>query len=406
MTAVANGDLDRKLNLAARGEIATLVDTINNMIDTLSTFAEQVTGVARDVGVDGRLGGQADVPGAAGVWRDLTNNVNELAGNLTNQVRAIRDVATAVTQGDLTRSITVEARGEIAQLKDTVNQMIRTLAETTKVNQEQDWLKTNVARFTRMLQGQRDLLTVARQILNELAPLVNAHHGAFYMTESDDEGQVLRLFASLRVPGAQEHRERLAVRPGPRRSGRARRQAHRDQPRCRADYIQITSRARRGAAARDRRRPDPVRGRGQGRHRARVVRAVHAASSSRSSTRCSSRSASSIATIEATMRTDELLRQSQSLTEELRSQQDELQQTNEELEEKAHQLTEQKAEVEKKNRQVELARQELEEKAEQLALTSKYKSQFLANMSHELRTPLNSLLILVAPARRQRRAAT
>src|SRR6476619_2961422 len=198
VTAVANGDLDRKLNLAARGEIATLVDTINNMIDTLSTFAEQVTGVARDVGVDGRLGGQADVPGAAGVWRDLTNNVNELAGNLTNQVRAIRDVATAVTQGDLTRSITVEARGEIAQLKDTVNQMIRTLAETTKVNQEQDWLKTNVARFTRMLQGQRDLLGVARQVLNELAPLVNAHHGAFYMTEATDDGkqQQLRLFAS------------------------------------------------------------------------------------------------------------------------------------------------------------------------------------------------------------------
>src|SRR5262245_31785283 len=196
VTAVDNGDLDRKLNLAARGEIATLVETINNMIDTLSTFAEQVTGVARDVGVDGRLGGQADVPGAAGVWRDLTNNVNELAGNLTNQVRAIRDVATAVTQGDLTRSITVEARGEIAQLKDTVNQMIRTLAETTKVNQEQDWVKTNVARFARMLQGQRDLLTVARQILNELAPLVNAHHGAFYMAEGEGDAQVLKLFAS------------------------------------------------------------------------------------------------------------------------------------------------------------------------------------------------------------------
>src|SRR5580698_4398904 len=200
VTAVANGDLDRTLNLSARGEIATLVDTINNMIDTLSTFAEQVTGVARDVGVDGQLGGQADVPGAAGVWRDLTNNVNELAGNLTNQVRAIRDVATAVTQGDLTRSITVEARGEIAQLKDTVNQMIRTLATTTKVNEEQDWLKTNVARFTRMLQGQRDLLTVARQVLNELAPLVNAHHGAFYMAEpaGDDDtgGPILKLFAA------------------------------------------------------------------------------------------------------------------------------------------------------------------------------------------------------------------
>ncbi len=228
VTAVANGDLDRELDLAARGEIATLVDTINNMIDTLSTFAEQVTGVARDVGVDGRLGGQADVPGAAGVWRDLTNNVNELAGNLTNQVRAIRDVATAVTQGDLTRSITVEARGEIAQLKDTVNQMIRTLAETTKVNQEQDWLKTNVARFTRMLQGQRDLLTVARQILNELAPLVNAHHGAFYMAELRRRAPGPEAVRLLRVSGAGDGLDDVAVRPGARRPGGARGQADRD----------------------------------------------------------------------------------------------------------------------------------------------------------------------------------
>src|ERR1044071_4561148 len=205
VTAVANGDLERKLNLAVRGEIATLVETINGMIDTLSTFAEQVTGVARQVGVEGRLGGPADVPGAAGVWRDLTNNVNELAGNLTGQVRAIRDVATAVTQGDLTRSITVEARGEIAQLKDTVNQMIRTLAETTKVNQEQDWLKTNAARFTRMIHNQRGLLTVARQVLNELAAVITVHHGAFYMTENDDAGPMLKLFASY------AYQERKAV---------------------------------------------------------------------------------------------------------------------------------------------------------------------------------------------------
>ncbi|MDB4953492.1 MAG: putative SigmaB asociated two-component system sensor protein [Myxococcales bacterium] len=392
VTAVANGDLDRKLNLAARGEIATLVDTINNMIDTLSTFAEQVTGVARDVGVDGRLGGQADVPGAAGVWRDLTNNVNELAGNLTNQVRAIRDVATAVTQGDLTRSITVEARGEIAQLKDTVNQMIRTLAETTKVNQEQDWLKTNVARFTRMLQGQRDLLTVARQILNELAPLVNAHHGAFYMTETDDEGQVLRLFASY----AYQERKHIANvwRFGQGLVGQAALEGKRivlsSVPK---DYIQITSAL--GESTPHAIVVVPILFEGE------VKGVIELASFEKFSgiqlaflDQMLESLGIVIATIEATMRTDELLRQSQSLTEELRSQQDELQQTNEELEEKAHQLTEQKAEVEKKNRQVELARQELEEKAEQLALTSKYKSQFLANMSHELRTPLNSLLIL------------
>jgi HAMP domain-containing protein/CheY-like chemotaxis protein/signal transduction histidine kinase len=392
VTAVANGDLDRKLNLAARGEIATLVETINNMIDTLSTFAEQVTGVARDVGVDGRLGGQADVPGAAGVWRDLTNNVNELAGNLTNQVRAIRDVATAVTQGDLTRSITVEARGEIAQLKDTVNQMIRTLAETTNVNRDQDWLKTNVARFTRMLQGQRDLLTVARQILNELAPLVSAHHGAFYMTENDDEGQVLRLFAAY----AYQERKNVANvwRFGQGLVGQAALEGKRivlaHVPK---DYIQITSAL--GEAAPHSIVVVPILFEGE------VKGVIELASFEKFSgiqlaflDQMLESLGIVIATIEATMRTDELLRQSQSLTEELRSQQEELQQTNEELEEKAHQLTEQKAEVEKKNRQVELARQELEEKAEQLALTSKYKSQFLANMSHELRTPLNSLLIL------------
>ncbi len=395
VTAVANGDLDRTLNLSARGEIATLVDTINDMIGTLSTFAEQVTGVARDVGVDGQLGGQADVPGAAGVWRDLTNNVNELAGNLTNQVRAIRDVATAVTQGDLTRSITVEARGEIAQLKDTVNQMIRTLATTTKVNEEQDWLKTNVARFTRMLQGQRDLLTVARQVLNELAPLVNAHHGAFYMAEpaSDtDAGQVMRLFAAY----AYQDSASLAAtwRFGQGLVGQAALERKRiAMSKVPPDYVRITSAL--GDASPHSIVVVPILFEGE------VKGVIELASFEPFSSiqlafldQMLESLGIVIATIEATMRTDELLRQSQSLTEELRNQQNELQQTNEELEEKAHQLTEQKGEVEKKNRQVELARQELEEKAEQLALTSKYKSQFLANMSHELRTPLNSLLIL------------
>jgi HAMP domain-containing protein/CheY-like chemotaxis protein len=392
VTAVANGDLERKLSLTARGEIATLVETINSMIDTLSTFAEQVTGVARNVGVEGVLGGQADVPGAAGVWRDLTNNVNELAGNLTGQVRSIRDVATAVTQGDLTRSITVEARGEIAQLKDTVNQMIRTLAETTKVNQEQDWLKTNVARFTRMLQGQRDLLTVARQILNELAPLVNALHGAFYMTESDDEGPILKLFASY----AYQERKTVssAWRFGQGLVGQAALEGKRIVlSKVPSDYIQISSAL--GEATPHSIVVVPILFEGE------VKGVIELASFEKFSgiqlaflDQMLESLGIVIATIEATMRTDELLRQSQSLTEELRSQQEELQQTNEELEEKAVQLTEQKAEVEKKNKQVELARQELEEKAEQLALTSKYKSQFLANMSHELRTPLNSLLIL------------
>ena len=184
MTAVANGDLQRKLTVEAKGEIAELADTINNMTDTLATFADQVTSVAREVGVEGKLGGQANVPGAAGTWRDLTDNVNGLAANLTTQVRAIAEVSTAVTKGDLTRSITVEAQGEVAALKDNINEMILNLKDTTQKNMEQDWLKTNLARFTRMLQGQRDMTTVAQMVLSELAPLVDAQQGVFYVNES------------------------------------------------------------------------------------------------------------------------------------------------------------------------------------------------------------------------------
>ena len=195
VTAVANGNLKRKLFLEAKGEIAELAETINNMIDTLATFAEQVTTVAREVGVQGKLGGQASVPGAAGTWRDLTDNVNGLAANLTSQLRAIADVATAVTEGDLTRSIQVEARGEVAFVKDNINEMIRNLRDTTLRNEEQDWLKTNLAKFTRMLQGQRDFLTVGRLILSELAPLVSAQQGAFYMVDKSNGESELKLLA-------------------------------------------------------------------------------------------------------------------------------------------------------------------------------------------------------------------
>src|SRR5262249_3302242 len=197
VTAVANGNLRQKLTVEAKGEVAALAETINNMTDTLATFAEQVTNVAREVGVDGRLGGQANVPGAAGTWKDLTGNVNLLAANLTNQVRAIAEVATAVTKGDLTRSIQVEARGEVAELKDNINTMIYNLRGTTERNQEQDWLKTNLAKFTRMLQGQRDLVTVGKLLLSELAPLVHAQQGAVYqMTgEASERGRLLDLLA-------------------------------------------------------------------------------------------------------------------------------------------------------------------------------------------------------------------
>ncbi len=196
VTAVANGDLKRKLFLEAKGEIAELAETINNMIDTLATFADQVTTVAREVGVEGKLGGQGNVPGAAGTWRDLTDNVNRLAANLTTQLRAIADVATAVTKGDLTRSIQVEAQGEVAFVKELINEMIRNLRDTTLRNEEQDWLKTNLTRFTRMLQGQRDFLTVGKLILSELAPLVSAQQGALYMIGSPEGESELNLLAT------------------------------------------------------------------------------------------------------------------------------------------------------------------------------------------------------------------
>ncbi len=200
VTAVANGDLTQKLTVNAKGEVAALAETINNMTDTLATFADQVTTVAREVGVEGRLGGQANVPGAAGTWKDLTGNVNLLADNLTNQVRAIAEVATAVTKGDLTRSIQVEASGEVAELKDNINTMIDNLRLTTDRNTEQDWLKTNLARFTGMLQGQRDLATVGRMLLSELAPLVNAQQGVIYKMETE-ESAGMRLLSAFADDG-------------------------------------------------------------------------------------------------------------------------------------------------------------------------------------------------------------
>src|SRR6202030_3479307 len=195
VTAVADGELTQKLTVNAKGEVAALAETINNMTDTLATFADQVTTVAREVGVEGRLGGQANVPGAAGTLEDLTGNVNLLAANLTNQVRAIAEVATAVTKGDLTRSVQVDARGEVAELKDYINTMIDNLRLTTDRNNEQDWLKTNLARFTGMLQGQRDLATVGRMLLSELAPLVNAQQGVIYQMEAEESGSMVLLSA-------------------------------------------------------------------------------------------------------------------------------------------------------------------------------------------------------------------
>jgi HAMP domain-containing protein/CheY-like chemotaxis protein len=385
VTAVANGDLKRKLVLETKGEIAELADTINAMIDTLATFADQVTTVAREVGIEGKLGGQARVPGAAGIWRDLTDNVNQLAANLTNQVRAIADVATAVTKGDLTRSIAVEAQGEVAALKDNINEMIVNLAETTRKNTDQDWLKTNIAKFTRMVQGQRDLLTVAQLLLSELAPLVSAQKGTFYIAEHNDGDAVLKFMAGYAYD---EHEEApVQFRFGQGLVGQCAREKERilvrDVP---ENYIRIQSSL--GNAAPTTIVVLPVLFEGE------VKAVVELASFHRLSDvhvafldQLTESIGIVLNTIAATMRTEQLLQQSQALAEEL-------QKTNAELQQKAQLLAEQNTEVEAKNREIEQAKQALEEKAEQLALTSKYKNEFLANMSHELRTPLNNLLIL------------
>jgi len=390
VTAVATGNLRQKLTVEAKGEVAALAETINSMTDTLLTFAEQVTNVAREVGVDGRLGGQANVPGTAGTWKDLTGNVNLLAANLTNQVRAIAEVATAVTKGDLTRSIQVEARGEVADLKDNINTMIDNLRATTERNEEQDWLKTNLARFTGMLQGQRDLVTVGRMLLSELAPLVNAQHGTVYQMESSDERPDLTLLASYARGGRQP--ERIALGEG--LVGQCALEKQRILlDRVPRTYARIQSSL--GTATPANVVVLPVLF--EGRTRA-VIELATLQPFTKTHLTFLEQLTQSIGvvlnTIEATMRTENLLQQSQQLTTELQVRQAELQQTNEELASKAKQLAEQYVEVERKNMEVEQARRALEEKATELALTSKYKSEFLANMSHELRTPLNSILIL------------
>jgi len=378
-TAVAQGDLSQKITVDAKGEILELKNTINTMVDQLSSFADEVTRVAREVGTEGKLGGQAEVAGVSGTWRDLTENVNQLAGNLTTQVRAIAEVSTAVTQGDLTRSISVEAQGEVAELKDNINQMIANLRDTTTRNQEQDWLKTNLARISGLMQGQRDLATVSQLIMSELTPTVSAQHGAFFLAAAEDGNDPeLRLIAGYGYERRTKVPKRFAL--GESLVGQAaleRKTIQIDEPP--ANYIRISSGLGSAAPASILIMPilfeDQLLG---------VIELAGLRAPSQIHRTFLEQLMETLGvvlnTIIANMRTEELLEQSQSL--------------NAELEQQAQLLEERNLDIERKNREIEQARIGLEEKAEQLAQSSRYKSEFLANMSHELRTPLNSLLIL------------
>ncbi|MGW0364591.1 HAMP domain-containing protein [Streptomyces sp. NPDC002990] len=397
-TAVANGDLSKKIDVDARGEILELKTTINTMVDQLSSFAAEVTRVAREVGSEGRLGGQAEVEGVSGTWKRLTENVNELAGNLTRQVRAIAEVASAVAEGDLTRSITVDASGEVAELKDNINSMVGSLRETTRANREQDWLKSNLAQISGLMQGHRDLAVVAELVMDELAPLVEASYGAFYLAEETDGETWLTLIGSFGRPSDSPAAQR--VRNGETLVGQAAR-SRRILTATNVPPTYLISSGLGGAT------PAslivlPILVEEQ------VLGVIELASFNAFTpvhrdflARLMETVGVNVSTIVANARTDELLGESQRLTvelqarsEQLQVQQDELQRSNAELEEKAALLATQNRDIETKNLEIEQARQELEDRAQQLSLASKYKSEFLANMSHELRTPLNSLLIL------------
>ncbi|NJP95609.1 HAMP domain-containing protein [Nonomuraea sp. FMUSA5-5] len=394
-TAVARGDLTRKIDVDARGEILELKTTINTMVDQLSAFAAEVTRVAREVGSEGRLGGQAEVEGVSGTWKRLTENVNELAGNLTRQVRAIAEVTSAVTSGDLTRSITVDAEGELADLKDNINSMVKSLRETTTANEQQDWLKSNLARMSSLMQGHRDLATVAELVMNELAPLVSAQYGAFFLAEESE----LKLISAYGYPVETDRPDRFRL--GQALVGQAastRRTIAVDE--VPAGYVKVSSGLGESLPASLIVLPIVV--------EEQVLGVIELASVQPFTPvhrtfldQLMETVGVNLNTIVANARTDELLKESQRLavelqarSEELQNQQEELQRSNAELEEKATLLARQNQDIETKNLEIEQARQELEDRAHQLSLASKYKSEFLANMSHELRTPLNSLLIL------------
>jgi HAMP domain-containing protein/GAF domain-containing protein len=381
VTAVAEGNLKRKLFVEAKGEIAELVDTINNMIDTLAMFAEQVTTVAREVGSEGKLGGQSHVPGAAGTWRDLNSNVNQLAAALTTQLRAISEVATAVTKGDLTRAITVDAQGEVAQMKDTINEMIRNLRDTTLKNSQQDWLKTNLANFSRLLQGQRDLIAVARMILSELASVVNAHQAVFYLVQHNTTNGVVDGDITIKLLAGYAHREQTNEPAEIRSGGDLIRQAVLEKRRILltevpANYLTISSGLVEVPTANIIILPVVF--------ESQVKAVIELASFQRFNSthqtfldQLTESIGIVLNTIEANSRTEDLLKQSQSLTDELQSRQLELRKTNLELAEEAE-------------TQAQLLREQAARAEAEAANDSK--DRFLAMLSHELRTPLSPIL--------------
>ncbi|MBT1183846.1 HAMP domain-containing protein [Streptomyces sp. CJ_13] len=409
-TAIAKGDMTKKIDIDARGEILELKTTINTMVDQLSSFADQVTRVAREVGTEGILGGQARVRDVDGTWRDLTESVNEMAGNLTRQVRAIAAVATAVTRGDLSLKVDVDAAGEIQVLQDNINTMIVNLRDTTLANKEQDWLKGNLARISALMQGRRELDDVASLIMSELTPVVSAQHGAFYLalpaggspeigTDGGADGSYeLRMRGSYAYAGTQMP---TSFRPGEGLIGTVAEEKRtilvENTP---PGYLKISSGL--GEAPPAHVIVLPVLFEGT------VLGVIELASFTPFTqiqkdflSQIAEMIGTSVNTISVNSRTELLLKQSQEMTEQLRERSDELenrqkalQAANAELEEKAELLAQQNRDIEVKNTEIEEARQVLEERAEQLAVSMRYKSEFLANMSHELRTPLNSLLIL------------
>ncbi|MFD4733660.1 HAMP domain-containing protein, partial [Streptomyces sp. NPDC058423] len=406
-TAIAKGDLTKKIDIDARGEIQDLKDTINTMVDQLSSFAEEVTRVAREVGTDGMLGGQARVRDVDGTWRDLTESVNEMAGNLTRQVRAIAAVATAVTRGDLNLKIDVDAAGEIQVLQDNINTMIANLRDTTLANEEQDWLKGNLARISGLMQGRRDLNDVASLIMSELTPVVSAQHGAFFLAMATGGGDELgsggESSYELVMRASYGYSAGLmptSFRPGETLIGTAAEEKRTIQVNVPPGYLKISSGLGEASPAHVIVLPVLFEGK--------VLGVIELASFQPFTqiqrdflNQIAEMIATSVNTISVNTKTEVLLKQSQELTEQLRERSEELenrqkalQSSNAELEEKAELLAQQNRDIEVKNTEIEEARQVLEERAEQLAVSMRYKSEFLANMSHELRTPLNSLLIL------------